>query len=168
MNRRNNVATDIELINEQVKLFYSTLDEITISFDENSFTTIEYVQLGLGPQQNYFPLEKVVITFSDNGKYQINSDLIFEPPLYDKKTLHHIFNTNIALLHKVGKKINLNPAEKEDLKHLPATFLICFLNGFEEAKDHMDNAREILKNYDLEVYQSLKESLRILRKVKYN
>ena len=81
---------DIELINEQVKLFYSTLDEVTISYDDHSFTTTEYVQLGLGVKQKYFPLEKMVITFSDNGKYQINSDLIFEPPQYDKKTLHHI------------------------------------------------------------------------------
>jgi hypothetical protein len=81
---------DIELINEQVKLFFSEFDEITIAYDENSFTTIEYVQLGLSNQQKYYPLEKVVITFLDNGTYTIQSDLIFEPPLYDKKTLHHI------------------------------------------------------------------------------
>lgn len=159
---------DIELINEQVKLFYSTLDEITISFDEHSFTTIEYVQLGLGSQQSYYPLEKVVITFSDNGTYQIQSDLIFEPPQYDKKTLHHIFNTNNTLLQKLEKNIKLKPSEKIDLKHLPATYLICYLNGFDEAKDRMDHARPILKSSEAEVYKLLKESLRILRKVQYN
>lgn len=159
---------DIELINEQVKLFYSTLDEITISYDEHSFTTIEYVQLGLGAKQKYYPLEKVVITFSDNGTYQIQSNLIFEPPQYDKKTLHHILNSNNALLRKLEKKVVLNKSERTDLKHLPDTYLICYLNGFEEAKDQMENARTLLKKQDKEIYQTLKESLRILRKVKYD
>ena len=159
---------DIELINEQVKLFYSTLDEITISFDENSFSTIEYVQLGLGAQQHYYPLEKVDITFSENGTYLIQSDLIFEPPQYDKKTLYHIFNANNALLNKLDKNIRLTAADQMDLSHLPATYLICYLNGFEEAKQRMQMARSVLKKYNTEVYQSLKESLRILRKVQYN
>ena len=159
---------DIELINEQVKLFYSNLDEITISYDDHSFTTIEYVQLGLGAKQKYFPLEKVVITFSDNGTYQINSDLIFEPPQYDTKTLYHILNSNNALLQKLQHKIELKANEKEDLKHLPDTYLICYLNGFEEAKEQMELARTLLKRHDHMAYQTLKESLRILRKVKYS
>ncbi len=159
---------DVELINEQVKLFYSALDEITISFDEHSFSTMEYVQLGLGSQQKYYPLEKVVITFSENGTYQIQSDLIFEPPLYDKKTLHHIFNSNNALLQKLQKRLDLTNSEKMDLKQLPATYLICYLNGFEEAKELMEDARPLLREYDSKAYLSLKESLRILRKVRYN
>ncbi|NJB71290.1 hypothetical protein GGR42_001752 [Saonia flava] len=159
---------DIELINEQVKLFYSALDEVTISYDDDSFTTIEYVQLGLGAQQKYYPLEKVVITFSENGTYNIKSNLIFEPPQYDKKTLHHILNANNALLAKLTKNIDLNPSEKMDLKLLPATYLICFLNGFEEAKDRMAKARPVLKKQNEKIYQSLKESLRVIRKVQYN
>ncbi len=159
---------DIELINEQVKLFYSTLDEVTISYDEHSFTTIEYVQLGLGKTQKYYPLEKMVINFEANGTYQIQSDLIFEPPLYNKKTLHHILNANNALLQKLEKKIALTPSEKTDVKHLPNTYLICYLNGFENAKDAMENARSLVKKYDVEIHSSLKEALRILRKVKYN
>ncbi|MCK0147936.1 ATP-binding protein [Arenibacter sp. F26102] len=159
---------DIELINEQVKLFFSEFDEITITYDENSFTTIEYVQLGLSSQQKYYPLEKVVITFSDNGTYTINSDLIFEPPLYDKKTLHHIYNTNIAVLKKIEKGIPLSPSEKMDLSLMSDTLLICYVNGFEEARDIMENAKPAIKNYDIRVYQSIKESLRIIRKMKYN
>ncbi|QCX02071.1 ATP-binding protein [Aggregatimonas sangjinii] len=159
---------DIELINEQVKLFYSTLDEVTISYDEHSFTTIEYVQLGLAKRQKYYPLEKVVITFNDNGTYQIQSDLIFDPPQYDKKTLHHIYNTNNSLLEKIKKKIDLKPSEQNDLEHLPDTYLICYLNGFEEAKEQMEIGRSLLKNENPEIYLTLKESLRILRKVKYS
>ncbi len=159
---------DIELINEQVKLFYSTLDEITISYDDNSFTTKEYVQLGLGAKQGHHPLEEVVITFEDNGTYQIQTKLLFEPPRYDTKSLRHIYNVNNALLHKLEKKIALSPYEKKDLKHLPDTYLICYLNGFEEAREQMDAARPLLKKYDEKAYLSLKEALRILRKVRYN
>ncbi|BFP41398.1 ATP-binding protein [Flavobacteriaceae bacterium GF1] len=159
---------DIELINEQVKLFYSALDEVSVYYDESSFTTLEYVQLGLGKQQKYYPLEKVTITFMENGNYQMNSELVFEPPQYDKKTLHHIYNSNSALLQKLKNRINLTPAEKKDLHFLPDTYLICYLNGFEEAKDQMELARTILKEQDRGLYETLKLSLRILRKVKYN
>jgi len=159
---------DIELINEQVKLFYSTLDDVKISYNESSFTTVEYVQLGLGSKQKYFPLEKVVITFSESGTYQIQSELIFEVPQYDKKILRHLFNTNNAILKKVEKNISLSVDEKKDLKHLPDTYLICYLNGFEEAKDQMESARPLLKKQNQELYQALKETLRILRKVRYN
>ncbi|MCL6267382.1 ATP-binding protein [Flagellimonas myxillae] len=159
---------DIELINEQVKLFYSALDEITIAYDDDSFTTLEFVQLGLGSEQKYYPLEEMVITFSDNGKYTINSQLVFEPPQYDKKTLYHVLNTNNSLIQKLEKNIGLNKAENTDLAHLPATYLICYLNGFEEAKEQMEQARPLLQRYDSAIYQSLKESLRILRKVRYN
>lgn len=158
---------DIELINEQVKLFYSALDEISITYDEDSFGIVEFVQLGLG-EQKYYPLEKVNITFLDNGTYQIKSDLIFKPPLYDKKTLHHIYNANNVLVRKLEKSVKFKPSEKEDMKHLPATYLICYLNGFEEARDQMEAARALLKGYNNAIYQSLKESLRIIRKVNYS
>ncbi len=159
---------DIELINEQVKLFYSALDEVSIHYDENTFSTLEYVQLGLGKQQKYFPLEAVTLTFLENGNYSIQSELVFEPPLYDKKTLHHILNTNNSVLQKLEKGITLNSSEKVDLRHLPDTYLICYLNGFEEAKEQMEQARPLLKQVDQNIYQSLKLSLRILRKVRYN
>ncbi|MDC6350872.1 ATP-binding protein [Zeaxanthinibacter sp. PT1] len=159
---------DIELINEQVKLFYSALDEISISYDEDSFGIVEYVQLGLGNQQKYYPLEKVDILFQENGMYQIQSELIFDPPQYDRKTLHHIYNANKALIRKLEKGIKLKPSEKIDVTHLPATYLICYLNGFEEAREQLELARPVLKKYDSDVYLSLKESLRVLRKMKYS
>jgi len=159
---------DIELINEQVKLFYSEFDEITIAYDEDSFTTIEYIQLGLSSQQKYYPLEKMVITFFENGTYTIKSDLIFEPPLYDKRSLHHIFNAKVALLKKIEKGIRLDAVERKDLGSLPDTLLVCYISGFEVAKIYLEKAKPLLKNYDLSVYRSVKESLRIIRKMTYN
>lgn len=159
---------DIELINEQVRLFYSALDEISISFTEDYFKTVEYVHLGLNEQFKYYPLEEVTINFKENGSYQIDSKLIFDPPQFNKKTLYHIYNSNNAILERIRKKGDLTANQKKDLHHLPSTYLICFLNGFEEAKEKLQEAKEILRDYNNEVYQLSKESLRILRKVSYN
>jgi hypothetical protein len=49
---------DIELINEQIKLFYSAQDVVTIEYDEDSFTIVEYIPLGLNDKTSYYPLEK--------------------------------------------------------------------------------------------------------------
>jgi hypothetical protein len=159
---------DIELINEQVRLFYSALDEISISYTDDYFKTIEYVPLGLSEQLKYYPLEEVTIYFNENGSYRIDSKLIFEPPQFDKKTLHHIYNSTNALMDKLKKKSALTPGEKKDLKNIPSTYLICFLNGFDEAMDKLQDAKEVLRDYDSQAYQFSKESLRILRKVNYN
>lgn len=159
---------DIELINEQVKLFYSNLDEVTITIDEDSFTTMEFVRLGLGDQQRYYPLEELKITFQENGTYQINTDLVFQPPRYNKKVLHHIYNTNNSILAKLENGSSLTPLELENIKHLPDTYLICYLNGFEEAKDQMELAKNRLKANFPKVSSGLQSALRILRKVAYN
>ncbi|MGO4919445.1 ATP-binding protein [Maribacter spongiicola] len=159
---------DIELINEQVKLFYSNLDEVTIAYDDNSFTTIEYVQLGLAAKQKYYPLEKVVINFSENGTYQITSDLLFDPPVHDKQELQKIYESNNALVIKAGKSLALTIHEVKSLRYLADSYLICYLNGFEEAKELMENARQVLKPKYPAINDSLKEALRVLRKVKYS
>ena len=38
---------DIELINEQVRLFYSVLDDVTISYNSSTFLITEFVKLGI-------------------------------------------------------------------------------------------------------------------------
>lgn len=159
---------DIELINEQVRLFYSALDEISIEKNEDAFKITEYVHLGLNDQYRYYPLEEVIITFRENGSYQIDSQLIFEPPQFNKRTLYHIYNANNALLEKLKKKIPLAPREEKDLERLPATYLICYLNDFQDAKEKLYESQAFLKQINGNVYQSFKEASRILRKVKYN
>lgn len=160
---------DIELVNEQVKLFYSALDEVSIAFDEDSFSITEYVCLGLNDKTSFYPLEKVSIRFFDNGYYKIDTQLLFEPPQYNKKMLHHIYNSNITLLNKLQKGTFLHETEKKDLLNVPHTLMICYLNGFEEAKQKLIEAKTFLKTFDNPlVYLSFKEVMRILRKMKYN
>ncbi|MFM1808102.1 MAG: hypothetical protein RLZZ242_827 [Bacteroidota bacterium] len=158
---------DIELINEQVRLFFSALDEVEIQVTEDSFSLLEYVYLGLGTKK-YYPLEQLVIRFSESGTYAMQSDLVFEPPRYETKDLFHVYNTNNTLLQLLKQNITLTARQRSDLKQLPDTYLICYLNGFEGAKDKMEMAKELLKPVDPSTYRALKQALRILRKVHYN
>lgn len=160
---------DIELINEQVKLFYSALDEVTITYDDATFSITEYVCLGLNDKTSFYPLEKVTIEFFDNGYYKMDSKLLFEPPQYNKNVLHHIYNSNNAILSKLKKGLALSASEKRDLINLPHTLMICYLNGFEEAIQKLIEAKPALKAFENPlVYVSFKEVMRILRKMKYN
>ena len=158
---------DIELINEQVKLFYSTLDEVQISYDKDCFSILEFVELGIGEQQKYYPLERQTFHFSPNGTYKLESKILFHPPFYDRATLHHIYNTNLSLLHRISQDTELSEQQLVDLRALPETMLICHFNHIGEAIDHMKKYKSKLKNYP-DIYIAYKEALRILRKVTYN
>jgi len=159
---------DIELINEQVRLFFSVLDDVSITIDEDSFKIIEYVNLGFQDSHKYYPLEETTIKFEDHAHYNIDTKLLFKPPQFNKKDLHHIYNTNNAILEKLKTGQALNQREDIDLKNLPATYLICYLNLFHNAIDKLNEAKPYLKKHSTEVYNLYKESLRILRKVKYS
>ena len=159
---------DIELINEQVKLFYSELDVVSISIDKDNFKIIEYVHLGLQDKFQYYPLEEVNISFKDNAGYDMDSKLLFEPPQFDKKILYHIYNSNNAIITKLKNGTRLNKNEEKDLLKLPASYLICYFNDFEASIDKLEEAKDYLKLHSKKAYQSYKDSVRILRKVKYN
>lgn len=158
---------DIELINEQVKLFYSAQDVVTIVYDDDSFTITEYVPLGLNDKTSYYPLEEQVIRFYDNGYYKIDHKILFQPPEFNKRMLFHIYNSNLALLQKLQKGFSLSEREMTDLENLPSTFMICYLNGFDDAKQKLIDSKLLLKPFG-QVYLSFKEALRILRKMKYD
>ena len=63
----------------------------------------------------------------------------------------------------------LNKSDRADLVQLPITYMICSLNGFKDAKNKLESAKPYLKKMmDKSFYISLKETLRVLRKIKYN
>ena len=123
--------------------------------------------LGLNDKTSYYPLEQQKISFFDNGYYKIENQMLFEPPVYNKKVLHHIYNSNVALLNKLHKGLAISEREEKDLENLASTLMICYLNGFEDAKQKLIDAKVLLKPFPT-VYLSFKEALRILRKMKYD
>lgn len=118
---------DIELINEQIKLFYSSQDEVTIDYTNSSFIITEYIPLGLNDKTTFYPLEKVSITFFDNGYYKMETEMLFEPPQFNKKLLYHIYNSNKFILEKLEKGLTLKEREEMDLQNLPSTFYAMLL-----------------------------------------
>ena len=159
---------DIELITEQVKLFYSDLDEVMIDFDNDSFTIVEYVSLGLGTEIKHYPLEKTQILFKENGTYRIDTSLMFAPPFFDLKLLHHVFNNSKFLVKKIQNYGLFTQEERLEIDALPQTLLLCYLNGFLDAKVLLEKIKPFLKGTYATSYTNLKEAQRIIRKVKYN
>jgi hypothetical protein len=159
---------DIELVNERVKLFYSALDEVTIDFNDHSFSITEYIPLGLNDKTSYYPLEKQTLLFYENGYYKIESEFLFEPPQYNRKMLHHIYNATSALIVKLQKNTPLSDREILEVENIPSTLMICYLNGFEEAKTKLIEVKQNLKSFsNQQAYINFKEAMRVLRKVKY-
>jgi len=159
---------DIKLINEQVLLFFSAQDEVSITITDDAFKIIEYVNLAFQNSNKYYPLEETIINFDNNASYTIETKLLFQPPQYNKKVLHHIYNSNNTILEKLKKGLSLTQQEEIDLKNLPVTYLICYLNLFHEAIDKLNEAKPYLKKHNREVYTRFKETMRILRKIKYS
>ncbi|NJM81013.1 MAG: ATP-binding protein, partial [Flavobacterium sp.] len=70
---------------------------------------------------------------------------------------------------KFEKQLQQLNMELKDIENLPSTLMICYLNGFEDAKNKLIEAKNFLKqHHNPEVYLAFKESMRILRKMKYN
>jgi hypothetical protein len=156
----------IELMNEQIKLFYSNQDEVIIQYDDDRFTITEYVKLGLNDATSYYPLERLTFHFYDNGYYKMETELLFEPPQYNKKLLFHIYNAVRNTLDKLEKNIEVL---EEDVLRIAPTLMICYLNGFTDAKQKLIEVKSVLKAYPNSMaFLSFKDSLRILRKMKYN
>jgi hypothetical protein len=159
---------DIELVNEQVRLFYSALDEVKIEHNDHSFIMTEYVYLRVKDIYDYYPFEKTVIHFKENGKHHIVKEFLFKPPLFDKAELHHVFNSCNAILDKFQKGLSLNERELADLPELPTNYLICVLNEIPNAHAKFLAIRPFLREMDDKTaYIKFKEAARILRKVSY-
>ena len=160
---------DIELINEQVRLFYSDLDDVQIQYNAQSFIITEFIQLGIQNDFTHYPLEKTIIHFKDNGKHDIVTKLLFEPPKFDPILLKHVYNSNNAILEKYKKGLKLTKNEEKDLEQLPTSYLISSLNNFIGAREKLSEIKPYLKlRENKSSYIKAKETERILRKLKYS
>jgi hypothetical protein len=160
---------DIELINEQVQLFYSDLDEVQIKINDHSFIIIEYILLGLEKKETRYPLEKTIIHFKNSGKLEIIKEFLFEPPTYESNIIQHIYENSNNIISKIVAKKPLSVTEHEDVFRLPNNYLICYLNGFLDAKSQLEKAKNYIRSLeDKTTYIKYKDVIRVLRKVKYH
>ena len=160
---------DIELINEQVRLFFSALDDVQIQVNKRSFLITEYVVLPYGKKKKHFPLEKTIINFKNNGKYDLVSEFLLTPPKYDFEYLSHIFQFSMNLIRKISSNQPLETHEVDEVTNLPDNCLICYLNGFVDIQEELVTVRGFLKDLeDKATYIRFKEVMRVIRKVKYH
>lgn len=160
---------DIELINEQVRLFFSSLDEVQISYNKSSFIITEFISLGIEAEEKHYPLEKTIINFKENGKHDIVTAFLFESPIFDDIMIQHIYHNNNVIISKIEAGIPLSVIEHEDVLRLPKNYLLCFLNGYSDAVQQLKKAKEYIKSIeDKTTYIKYKEAMRIFRKVKYS
>lgn len=160
---------NIELINEQVQIFFSVLDDVQIRYNNNSFIITEYISLGLEKQEKHYPLEKTIMHFKENGKHDIIKEFLFQPPIFDAEVMIHIYNNCNLIIRKIQQKRALSVTEHEDVLSLPTNYLICYLHGFLEAEGLLKKAKEYIKNLEnAAAYIKYKETLRIIRKIKYH
>lgn len=159
---------DIELINEQVRLFYSALDEVKIQINKSTFIITEYIYLQLKDVFDFYPLEKKILNFKENGKLDIVSELLFNPPQFDKVELLHLFNSCNFLLNKLKKKQTLTKNNQIELLELPTNYLLCVLNKIPNSYKKLKELKPYLKEQNNKsAYIKYKEANRVLRKIKY-
>jgi len=160
---------DIEFINEQVRLFFSALDDVQISYNKHSFIVTEYILLGIDKNETHYPLEKTIIHFKDNGKHDIVNEFLFTPPKYNEAIIHHIYTNSNKIISKIISETPLSVLEHEDVFRLPTNYLICFLNGCIDAADQLKKAKNYMRNLDDKTtYIKYKEAMRVIRKVEYS
>lgn len=159
---------DIEFVNEQIKLFYSSLDLVTLFYDAESFILTEYLNLGLNDGTSHYPFEEVRLIFYDNGSYAMESKMLFEPPKYNENILGHIYRNSVKVINKLKQEERLTNKEERVLNKLCYNMMLCYLNGFEQAKDQLIEVKDYLKfAKDPQLFIGFKQVMRILRKLKY-
>jgi len=159
---------DIELINEQVRLFFSSLDDVKIQYNSSSFIVTEFISLGIEKQEKHYPLEKTIIHFKNNGKHEIKTEFLFAPPKYDERIITLIYNNAQTIIDKISLKEALTNQEAKLAQKLPENLLLCFLNGFLEAPILLKKGKQYFRSLENKTpYIKYKEAMRIIRKVKY-
>jgi hypothetical protein len=157
---------DIELVNEQVRLFYSYMDEVKIEFSKKAFITTEYVPLFMNGTYEYFALEKNIIHFKENGTYKMASEILFKRPVLESDTIQKIFNRSNIYFNQLTENKTFSHRQLKQLHQLPDQYLICYLNGVETALERFEELGPLLKNQeDKKAYMKYKEVKRVFRKV---
>ena len=93
---------------------------------------------------------------------------MFKPPELDNTIIQHIYENSNAIVSKIEKREPLSVLEHEDALRLPTNYLLCYLQGFQDAPEQLRKIKNYIKNIeDKTTYVKYKEAMRVLRKVKY-
>lgn len=134
---------DVQIINENKRLFFSAVQFLDITYDDSHFIIKELTPLGFDNNYQLYPLEKTVITFQDNGTYTITNENIFTPPLFPKEAIDNLYQKT-KKCEKSWRSRNLKSEDSIFAEGIANYYLICYLNGIKKAKEDLINSREYL------------------------
>ena len=133
---------NIELIGENVQLFYSACEHIQISTSDNKIEIVKYVCLHFNEEMHYFPFESKAIVFSPASGYEINDRFIFNLPKISKREAASIVQRYKKVHKKIGDGLSLNELTQEEDMKLGLycdELLVSFFNGNKEAGTLFEN-----------------------------
>ena len=149
---------DVQIINENKRLFFSAVQFLDITYDDSHFTITESTPLGFDNNYQLYPLEKTIITFRDNGTYVISNENIFTPPSFPREAIDNLYQKT-KQCEKNWKSSGIKSEDFNFVEGIANYYLICYLNGIKPAKEDLINSREYLDGSAAE-WQS--ECLRIM------
>lgn len=135
---------DVQIINEEVRLFFSAVLNVKIHISEDEFKITEYRNLGYGDNFRYYPYAETIISFGNTGEYSIKRKNVFTPPLYPKNEIVSLYQKTKILEKKYLATKTLSPEEYQFWEGIANYYLICYFNGIPEAKQDLYDSRKYL------------------------
>jgi hypothetical protein len=74
----------------------------------------------------------------------------------------------LVLVDKIKNGKQLNGKEEHEQYQLCSLYMICLLFEIPNAKEALERIRILFKSRGIKLYQTYKDTQRVLRKIKYN
>lgn len=127
---------NIELIGENVQLFYSACEEVQISASDDQIKIVKYVPLYFHENLHYLPFKSKTIAFSSASGYEIKDCFIFNLPKISQREAATIVQRYEKVHKKIGDGLPLYELSDEEQMKLEVychELLVSFFSGNKEA-----------------------------------
>ncbi len=156
---------DIRIVNEGSRIFYSADQWVNIKISDSEFKSTEYVILGFDKNHKLYPLETTCLNFDDNGQYSLKTEVVFDFPEFDKNQIDDLYQRAKSIEKKLKNGLSISSIQNNlHAEELSNYFLICYLNGINQAKSDLINSADYLNGAAAQ-YQ--KACMRILEKADF-
>lgn len=135
---------DIQIINEAARFFFSAVQEVKINITDELINVIEFQRLGFDDKFDNYPTYSNSITFNDNGSYKIQKEFIFTPPKFRVEEIENLYKRAKEFESRFKSKGQTQIDDWEFGEGLANYYLLCYLNGIEEARQDFIDSRTFL------------------------
>jgi len=151
---------NVEVINENVSLFYSALTNVEILTTTSSFKIVEQVFLFFNGNRHFLPFKETEVYFHPNGRYEIRKSFVFQVPKVDQESIAKMLENYKTVHNKLMIHEKLSEHESIHLEVYCYELVVCMLNGNREAQFYFDNY--LLKKVDGHIAESYYDAKKVL------